>query len=95
MQISAGMREALAIGAGAVLGMATLGGGVVALTNDDPSLRRTAGIVAGFGLATTAGIGALLLRSPATRPDAMLGALGFIGLPSMIATGFVQNSRDQ
>jgi hypothetical protein len=92
MQISPAMREGLAIGIGAVLGVTTAGGAIAALTAEDPAARRIGGIVAGTGLATAAGLGALLARSPATRPDAMLGALGFFGLPSLVATGFIQNA---
>jgi hypothetical protein len=94
MNISSGMREGLAIGIGAVLGSAAIGGGIVALTSGDDQTRKVAGIVAATGLATATGLGALLLRSPATRPDVMLGAMGFIGLPSLLATGMIQNRRD-
>ena len=89
--ISAGMREALAIGIGATLGVATAGGAYVALTADDPGTKRTAGIVAGGAFATAAGLGALLLRSPAARPYAGMGAIGFVGLPAMLATGLIQS----
>ncbi len=91
MQISPGMREALAIGIGATLGMATAGGALVALHADDDGSRRIGGIVAAAGLTTAVGIGALMLRSPTLRHDAALGALGFVGLPSLLATGVIQN----
>jgi hypothetical protein len=94
MQISSGMREALAIGVGALLGVTAAGGALVAFTSDDSSARRTGGIVAGVATTTAAGLGALLLRSPASRPQALMGALGFVGLPSMLATGLIQNRRD-
>jgi hypothetical protein len=94
MQLSSGVREALAIGIGATLGAATAGGAYVALTSDDAGAKRVGGIVAGAGVVTAAGIGALLLRSPSTRPDALIGALGFVGLPAMLATGVIQNRRD-
>lgn len=94
MQISSGMREALAVGIGATLGAVTAGSAFVAITGDDAETRRVGGIIAGTALATTTTIGALTLRSPALRHDVVLGALGFVGLPSMITMGLVQNRRD-
>jgi hypothetical protein len=94
MQLSTGMREGLAIGIGAALGITTAGGAYVALTSDDAGAKRVGGIVAGAGVLTAAGIGAVLLRSPATRHDALMGALGFAGLPGLLATGVIQNRRD-
>ena len=94
MQLSSGVREALAIGVGAALGVATAGGAYVALTSEDAGTKRAGGIVAGASVLSAAGIGALLLRSPATRPDALVGALGFVGLPGLLATGVIQNRRD-
>ena len=91
MQISSGMREALAIGVGATLGVVAAGGAAVAVTSDDQHTRRAGGIVAGSVLATSVGVGALMLRSPTLRYDAMLGALGFVGLPSLLMTGMIQN----
>jgi hypothetical protein len=94
MNISPGMREAIGIGAGAVLGLVTAGGALAALTAEDAGARRTGLAVAGTALLTAAGTGALLLRSPATRPDAIRGALAFVAMPSLIATGVIQNHRD-
>jgi hypothetical protein len=88
------MREGLAIGIGALLGVTTATGALVAFTADDPGTKRMAAIVSGVGLATAAGIGALLLRTPSTRPEAAFGAIGFFGLPAAVMTGFIQNERD-
>ncbi len=87
------MREALAIGVGAMLGITTAGGAFVALTAEDQAAKRIAGIIAGAGLVSAAAIGALMLRSPATRLDAAIGAIGFIGLPSvLLASGFTPSA---
>lgn len=94
MQISPGVREAIAIGVGATLGMVAAGGAVTALNAEDSGTRRIGGIIAGTTLLAGATVGALMLRSPALRHDAALGALGFVGLPSAIATGIIQNRRD-
>jgi hypothetical protein len=91
MQISAGMREGLAIGIGALLGTTVAASTWVALTNDDPGTKRTAGIVAGAAALGTAGIAALMLRQPNLRLDVATGAIGFFGLPAMLATGMIQN----
>ena len=87
------MREGLAVGIGAALGMATAGGAYAALTSDDAGAKRVGGIVAGASVVTAAGVGALLLRT-GHRPDALIGALGFVGLPSLLMTGVIQNRRD-
>jgi len=94
MQLSTGMREGLAVGIGALLGTTVAGGAYVALTTDDEGTRRTAGIIAGAAALGTAGIAALMLRQPNLRPDVAMGAIGFLGLPSLIGTGLIQNDRD-
>jgi hypothetical protein len=94
MQISSGMREGLAIGIGAALGTATAGGAYVALTSDDPGTKQIAGVVAGSALLGAAGISALMLRHPNLRPDVAMGAIGFVGLPALLATGMIENRTE-
>jgi hypothetical protein len=91
MQLSGAMREGLAIGAGALLGSVAAGSAYVALSSDDAGTKQTAGIIAGSTLLGTAGIAALMLRTPALRGDVAMGAIGFVGLPALLATGVIQN----
>ena len=91
MQLSGALREGLAIGAGALLGTVAAGSAYVAFSSDDAGARKTAGIIAGSTLLGSAGIAALMLRNPGLRADVAMGAIGFVGLPALLATGVIQN----
>lgn len=94
MGLSVRAYDNIAIGIGAVLGSITAGGALAAVTSTDAQTKKTGTAIAGIGLGTAAGLGALMLRSPTTRSFATLGALGFVSLPSLIITGMIQNNRD-